>query len=249
MTEIDDAGDGPVDDPVDDGAVDDGRLRLSAEQVRVLGALIEKQLTTPQQYPLTLNALTLACNQTSNRDPVVAYDEATAELAVRTLKQRGLTRFVHPTHGRSVLRYEHLLSEVLGADRRQLAILAVLLLRGPQTVGELRTRTERMVEFEDLAEIDHELELLATQAGGLVTAVPRRPGQKEGRVAHLLGEGDPTAEVAAPLPADTPASPEDAPGALAAVWSVVGALQDEVARLRAELDEVRSGLGLDDPGT
>jgi uncharacterized protein YceH (UPF0502 family) len=232
-----------VDDP---GPEDDGRLRLPAEQVRVLGALVEKQLTTPQQYPLTLNALTLACNQTSNRQPVVAYDEATTELAVRTLKQRGLTRFVHPTHGRSVLRYEHLLGDVLGLDRRQLAILAVLLLRGPQTVGELRSRTERMVEFEDLGSIDHELELLAAQAGGLVAPVPRRPGQKEGRVAHLLGEADPTAEVA-PSPAEAAVPGEaDVPPE---VWSAIGALRDEVATLRARLDEVRTGLGLDDAGT
>jgi uncharacterized protein len=248
MTVVDGADLG-ADDGADDGPDDGSRLRLSAEQVRVLGALIEKQLTTPQQYPLTLNALTLACNQTSNRHPVVAYDEATAELAVRTLKQQGLTRFVHPTHGRSVLRYEHLLGEVVGADRRQLAILAVLLLRGPQTVGELRTRTERMVEFGDLAEIDHELELLATQAGGLVTAVPRQSGQKEGRVAHLLGDGDPAAEVTPPAPAETPMSAEGAPGTLAAAWSAIGSLQDEVAGLRARLDEVRTGLGLDDPGT
>ena len=147
---------------------------LPPEQLRVLGALVEKQLTTPQQYPLTLNALTQACNQTSNRHPVVAYDESTTELAVRTLKQRGLTRFVHPVHGRSVLRYEHLLGDVLGVDRRQLAVLAVLLLRGPQTIGELRSRTERMVEFDDLAGVEHELDLLEHQAGGLVVSVPRR---------------------------------------------------------------------------
>jgi uncharacterized protein YceH (UPF0502 family) len=218
---------------------------LAPEQLRVLGALVEKELTTPQQYPLTLNALTLACNQTSNRDPVVTYDEATAELAVRTLKQRGLTRFVHPTHGRSVLRYEHLLRDVLGVDDRQLAILAVLLLRGPQTVGELRSRTERMVAFDDLAEIDHELELLAGQAGGLVTPVPRRPGQKEGRYAHLLGADDPTVD----RPAPPPGPGDGSVGARSQPQTVGGELADlriEVAELRRRLDEVRSALGLDD---
>ena len=208
----------------------------------MLGALVEKELTTPQQYPLTLNALTLACNQTSNRDPVVTYDEATAELAVRTLKQRGLTRFVHPTHGRSVLRYEHLLRDVLGVDDRQLAILAVLLLRGPQTVGELRNRTERMVEFDDLAVVDHELELLAGQAGGLVAPVPRRPGQKEGRYAHLLGADDPGADP--PAPAPTAATPPVGP--VGPVGGELDALRLEVAELRRRLDEVRSALGLDD---
>src|SRR5665213_1921035 len=183
------------------------RPDLSAEEIRVLGCLIEKQLTTPQQYPLTLNALTLACNQASNRDPVVSYDEATAELAVRTLQQKGLTRFVHPTHGRSVLRYEHVLRHALGVDEPQLAILAVLLLRGPQTVGEIRTRSERMAEFDDLQQVAHELDLLEEHAGGLVAPVPRGPGQKEGRFVHLFGP-DPLLSVAEP--AATPRAP--APG-------------------------------------
>ena len=214
---------------------------LPPEQLRVLGALVEKQLTTPQQYPLTLNALTQACNQTSNRHPVVAYDESTTELAVRTLKQRGLTRFVHPVHGRSVLRYEHLLGDVLGVDRRQLAVLAVLLLRGPQTIGELRSRTERMVEFDDLAGVEHELDLLEHQAGGLVVSVPRRPGQKEGRFAHRLGDDDPT--VAAEV-ADSDGGQTPEVGAVE-MWAAIETLQQEVMDLRAQLDEVRTGLGLD----
>src|SRR5665213_4401191 len=127
-----------------------GGFELPADEVRVLGSLIEKRLTTPQQYPLTLNALVLACNQTSNRDPVVHYDESVVESALSQLKDQRLVRFVLPSHGRSVVRYRHVLDEVLGVDDRQLALLAVLLLRGPQTVGELRTRTERMVDFEDL---------------------------------------------------------------------------------------------------
>lgn len=186
------------------------RPELSAEELRVLGCLIEKQLTTPQQYPLTLNGLTLACNQASNRDPVVSYDEATAELAVRTLKQKGLTRFVHPTHGRSVLRYEHVLRDALGVDEPQLAILAVLLLRGPQTIGEIRTRCERMAEFDDLGQVAHELDLLKEHAGGLAAPVPRRPGQKEGRFVHLLGD-DPSVSMGESGPADSHLAAQEHP--------------------------------------
>ena len=113
---------------------------LSAPQGRIVGSLIEKQLVTPQQYPLTLNALVLACNQASNRDPVVAYTEEQVVGALDELKERRLVRFVLPSHGRSVVRYRHVLDEAFGVDAPQLAILAMLLLRGPQTVGELRTR-------------------------------------------------------------------------------------------------------------
>ena len=126
----------------------------------MLGSLVEKGLTTPQQYPLTINALLAACNQTSNREPVVSYDEATVQSALDELRERRLIRLVLPSHGRSVVRYRHVLDEASGLDDRQCAILAVLLLRGPQTVGELRTRTERMAHFDGLAEVQHELDLL-----------------------------------------------------------------------------------------
>src|SRR5579863_8877224 len=136
-------------------------MELNPVEARVIGSLVEKELTTPQQYPLTLNALVLACNQASNRDPVVHYDEATVEAAVTRAKSRGLARFVHPSHGRSVLRYRHELAEQLALGERPLALLAVLVLRGPQTLAELRTRTERMVDFADLAEVEAELGALA----------------------------------------------------------------------------------------
>ena len=237
------------------------RPELSAEEIRVLGCLIEKQLTTPQQYPLTLNGLTLACNQASNRHPVVAYDEATAELAVRTLKQKGLTRFVHPAHGRSVMRYEHVLSDALGVDGPQLAILAVLMLRGPQTLGEIRTRTERMAQFDDLGQVGHELDLLEEHAGGLVAPVPRGPGQKEGRFAHRLG-ADPLPSAVEPpsaLPGSAPVS-EQFPGEAAeeagdprpdselTALRRIEQLSGEVAALRRDLDAVRAELGIDTGG-
>lgn len=162
-------------------------MNLSAEELRVLGSLVEKQLATPAQYPLTLNALTVACNQTSSRDPVVAYDERTVEAAVTSVKTRGLARFVHPSHGRSALRFAHMLDEALGLETPQLALLAVLILRGPQTLAELRARTERMTSFSDTREVEGELDRLARRAEPLVARVGRRPGQKEERYAHLLG--------------------------------------------------------------
>jgi uncharacterized protein YceH (UPF0502 family) len=215
------------------------RPDLSAEEIRVLGSLIEKQLTTPQQYPLTLNALVLACNQSSNRHPVISYDEATVELAVRTLKQKGLTRFVHPTHGRSVLRYEHVLRDALGVDQPQLGILAVLLLRGAQTVGEIRTRCERMVEFDDLEQVGHELDLLEEHAGGLVGPVPRRPGQKDGRFVHLLSTDD-SLTVAQPPPEG-----DDQRELKSNVLERVESLTAEVAALRRDLDAMRAELGIE----
>ncbi len=166
-------------------------MDLDPVEIRVVGSLAEKQLTTPQQYPLTLNALLLACNQTTNRDPVVSYDEALVEAALASLKERRLVRFVHPSHGRSAIRYRQVLDEMLGLDVRQLALVAVLVLRGPQTAGELRARTERMAGFEGVADVEHELEQLAARED-LVLRLPRRAGHKEDRFAHLLG-GDPHA--------------------------------------------------------
>lgn len=226
-------------------------LKLTPAQVRVLGCLIEKQLTTPQQYPLSLNGLTLACNQSSNRHPVVSYEEPAVELAVRTLKQAGLTRFVHPTHGRSVLRYEHVLDTAFGLDERQLALLAVLFLRGPQTLGELRSRSERMIPLGDLAEVAHEIELLEVQAGGLLAPLARRPGQKEGRYRHLFDDGDPDGDGGT---SDVESVGRNQPGGDQVVsgHEAVVPLAVEVASLRTEvtvlarlLDEVRTALGLD----
>jgi uncharacterized protein YceH (UPF0502 family) len=170
-------------------------MRLGAEQGRVIGSLIEKQLTTPQQYPLSLNALVQACNQVSNRNPVVSYDEREVDETLVSLKEAGLVRFVHPSHGRSVTRYRQVLDERLGLDTSQLALVAVLLLRGAQTAGELRTRTERMAAFEGITGLEAELARLAGGPEPLVARLPRRPGQKEERWAHLLMDaGEETAE-------------------------------------------------------
>ncbi len=195
-------------------------MQLNAQCARVLGSLVEKGLATPQQYPLTINALVAACNQTSNREPVVSYDEVTVQSALDDLKDLRLVRFVLPSHGRSVVRYRQVLDEALGLDDRQIAILAVLMLRGAQTVGELRTRTERMARFEGLVEVEHELELLGSRDEPLVTNVGRRPGQKEERWASPLVGAE-----------DVPQLDE------------VASLRSEVAELRRELDALRESLG------
>src|ERR1700735_2432442 len=161
-------------------------MELSSVEARVIGSLGEKQLTTPQQYPLTINALILACNQTSNRDPVVTFDEDTVEAALSSLREAGLLRLVHPSHGRSATRYRQVLDERFGLDARSLSILTVLLLRGPQTIGELRTRTDRMADFSSLEDVERELERLAEGDEPLVGRLPRRPGQKAERWAENL---------------------------------------------------------------
>jgi len=234
---------------------------LDPQEVRVLGCLVEKQLTTPQQYPLTLNALVSACNQSSNRDPVVSFSEEAVERAVTGAKAKGLARFVHPSHGRSALRYRHELAEQLGLDERQLALLAVLMLRGPQTPGELRSRTERMARLDGLGEVEAELGALAGREEPLVRRLPRSPGQKEDRYTHCLGSSDraeldasaldgedgspsgaevPSAAPATEVPSAAPATNSVATGA----WSEeLAELRAEVARLRRDLDELRSQLG------
>jgi uncharacterized protein YceH (UPF0502 family) len=221
-------------------------VQLSAPQGRVVGCLIEKQLTTPQQYPLTANALVLACNQASNRHPVVDYGEDEVSAVLDELREQRLVRFVLPSHGRSVVRYRHVLDEVLGIDAPQLALLAVLLLRGPQTVGELRTRTERMTAFDSLGDVEHELDLLVGAEPPLVVRLDRRPGQKEERWADLLQAeaASPAEDVwdlsGSPTGSQTGTPPPGAPPPLA---EEVAALRQEVVALRADVDALRSSLG------
>jgi uncharacterized protein YceH (UPF0502 family) len=162
---------------------------LSPEELRVLGCLLEKQRLTPDQYPLSLNALRLACNQSTNREPVVDYDEATVRDALHRLERRRLVRF---TSGSRTAKYRHLLEEVLPLDDGERAVLAVLMLRDAQTPGELKQRTERMHAFADLADVHETLARLIERE--LVRRLDRRPGQKEERYAQLLGGDDGTVD-------------------------------------------------------
>jgi uncharacterized protein len=204
---------------------------LSAAEARVLGCLLEKQLATPQYYPLTLNSLTLACNQNSNREPVTAYDEAEVSGAVSGLREKGLARAVLASGSRGA-KYRHVLDETWGLDAQHRAVLAVLLLRGPQTVGELRLRTERMAPFDSLAEVEEVLGLLAAREAPLGRQLGRLPGQKEARFAHLLS-GEPAADE---VPSDDPGP---RPPALA---ETVAGLADQVAHLQGELAELRADM-------
>jgi uncharacterized protein YceH (UPF0502 family) len=197
---------------------------LDADEVRVLGALLEKEVTTPEYYPLSLNALLNACNQKSNRDPAVHFDEDTVERALYTLRDKGLLLNVTGA-GSRVPKYGHRLSEKLNLGRRELAILCELMLRGPQTLGELRTRAERMHSFDDTSEVESVLDRMAE----LVARLPRRPGEKEARYAHLLSGP------AAPIEA----APERAADPIPARADRVAALEAEVAQLRHELEDLK----------
>ncbi len=211
-------------------------------EVRILGALLEKEVTTPEYYPLSLNALLAACNQTTNRDPVMRLDEDTATHAIIALRRGGLLHQIQPV-GSRVTRFQHLMAEELKLDQRQLAVLGVLMLRGPQTPGELHARTARLASFADIAELEGVLEsLIGREPEPLVARLPRRPGQKEVRYAHLLG-GEPV-QADAPEMAAEPALPTRRADAeddrIAALERTVEALRAEVAAVRAELDAFRA---------
>jgi uncharacterized protein len=168
---------------------------LSPAELRVLGCLIEKQRTTPDIYPLSLNALRSACNQTTNRDPVVEYDEGTIRSALDELSRRGWVRLASGPGSRAA-KFRHLLPEALRVSDAEISLLAVLMLRGPQTPGELKQRTERLYAFEGLGAVEAVLQDLIGRE--LVARLQRRPGQKEERYGHLLGEAAPEPEMAAP---------------------------------------------------
>lgn len=198
-------------------------MELTESQMRVLGCLIEKEMTTPDYYPMTVNSLTSACNQKSNRAPVVDFSETDVVDAVEGLRQHGLARTVHGKGDRS-LKYKHVATEILEISPRQAALLAVLMLRGPQTLGELRTRTSRYTEFADLNDVSNELTLLGQMDEPRVEMLQRRPGEKESRYRHLLGSGGGMEA----LPVGVP--------------SVAGPDSDDerVSQLEAELDQLRS---------
>ncbi len=188
-----------------------------AVELRVLGCLIEKQRTTPDVYPLSLNALRLACNQSTNRDPVVDYDEPAIRDALQRLSAKGWVRLASGPSSRAV-KYRHLFDEALGLSGPEISLLTVLMLRGAQTVGELKSRTERLHRFESLPEVDEALHGLAGRE--LVARLERRPGQKEERWEHRLGD---TAEAAPPAPAHS------------SLEERVRALEEQVAELREQV--------------
>lgn len=201
---------------------------LSPEEVRTIGALLEKAVTTPDNYPLSLHALTAACNQSSNRDPVLALEEEQVAEAVRGLIGRSLVREVFRSDSR-VKRYRHTLADTLHLHAPEQAALCVLLLRGPQTAGEIKGRTGRMFEFVDPAHVEITLEALADLATPLVTRLPRQPGQKEPRYAHLLA-GEPAVEDAVPA-VETPSRTDR-----------TETLEEEVRGLREELAALREAF-------
>ena len=190
-------------------------------ELRVLGCLIEKQRTTPDTYPLSLNALRLACNQSTNRDPVVEYDQETIRVGLASLSRRGWARLASGP-GSRVVKYRHLLDEALGLSHAELSLLGVQMLRGAQTPGELKQRTERLHPFASLDELDAVLEQLIERE--LVARLPRRPGQKETRYEQLLG-----ADAASP---PAPESVETEDGRLEALEKRVAALEADLAGLR-----------------
>jgi uncharacterized protein YceH (UPF0502 family) len=192
-------------------------------EIRVLGCLVEKQRTTPDVYPLSLNALRLACNQATNRDPIVAYDEETIRIALAGLSRRGWARLASGPGSRAV-KYRHLLDEALGLSHAEISLLAVLMLRGAQTPGELKQRTDRLHPFASLREVDLVLEQLLQRE--LVTRLPRRPGQKETRYRHLLSEG---------------ATPAEEEASSAAKDSVAG-LEERVAMLEEQVAALQQAL-------
>lgn len=217
---------------------------LTDEEVRVLGSLLEKEVTTPDNYPLSLNALQAACNQTTNREPVMRLDEDAVVAAAVALRRRYLLRQIQPA-GSRVTKFEHLLAQELTLGTRELAVLGVLMLRGPQTPGELYARTARLEPFADLADLEGVLEsLMAREPEPLAARLPRRPGQKEVRYAHLLS-GEPRQAEAAGTADDPPPAPRRAgvdEDRVAALERTVEALRAEVAALRADLDAVRAQL-------
>lgn len=217
-------------------------MEPDAVEIRVLGCLVEKQRTTPDVYPLSLNALRLACNQSTNRDPVVDYDEQTVVEALRRLALRGWTRLASGAGSRA-RKYRHLLDDAFGLDDAEISVLAVLMLRGPQTPGELKQRAQRLHDFASLAEVEETLDRLVDR--GQVARHERRPGQKEERYEQLLGPGaDASTAVATPSPESEGDATADAPRSeqLQPAEDRLTRLEREVAELRAELAALRAEL-------
>jgi uncharacterized protein len=228
-------------------------MEPDAVEIRVLGCLIEKQRTTPDVYPLTLNALRLACNQATNRDPVVEYDENTIRSAIERLVARKWATLASWSNRRS-MKYRHTLDGALGLDDAEISVLAVLMLRGAQTPGELKARTERLHTFGDAGELSSAISRLAER--GLVERLDRRPGQREERYAHLLSQdGEDDAAAGTPSPgaaAEARKAPEPAAESAAAPAPAAPApsgnerierIERQLAELRSEIKALREELG------
>jgi uncharacterized protein len=206
---------------------------LTEVETRVLGSLVEKELTTPDYYPLSLNALVNACNQKSNRDPMMNLNENAVSQALRSLEKEGLAGPADGMDNR-VTKFEHRLQEAFNFDRREIAILCELLLRGPQTPGELRSRAERMHPFDDLGQVQSTLQRLAQREPPLVKILPRQPGTKEARYAHLLSDD---VQIQAPA-----AAPETAVSHGTADSERISRLENELATLRNEVANLKQQL-------
>lgn len=207
--------------------------QIDAAEARVLGALLEKEATTPEYYPLSLNALVNACNQKSNRDPVVSFDEGAVETALDGLRAKGLAVRISgesrvPKHGQRF-------TEKFNLGRREAAVMCVLLLRGPQTPGELRGRTERLFQFDDLEAVEHTLQHLTEREW--VRKLPRQAGSRESRFAHLL-----SGEVGFAADETAPASANAMSGAVPGALDRIAALEAQLTQLRREFDEFRRGF-------
>jgi len=224
-------------------------ISLTPCEARVIGCLLEKQRTTPEHYPLSLNALTNACNQKSSRDPVLGLDEATVQDTIDTLMKK---HYLIEKSGFSsrVTKYQHRFCNTefgaLKFSEQELGIVCVLLLRGPQTPGELRTRTERLCKFQDTHEVESTLvQLMQREDGPFVTKLPREPGKRESRFAHLFGSEIEMHEAAAPADA-VPAGPGTDSDRMEQLEQIVNQLRDEMATIRARLDRISPDQ---DPGS
>jgi len=209
------------------------KYTLDPTEIRILGALIEKQLSTPEYYPLTLNALVNACNQKSNRHPVMNLDEISVIQALDSLKKQHLVWQIM-THGSRTAKYEHNLKEVAGFSDYELALLCELLLRGPQTIGELRTRASRMAEFYGLSDVENTLQkLVAHESGPFAAQLPRAPGHKENRYAHLFCEAQDIQRADAAIGTDLQEP------AINDLYGRMADLEKKVAELEKALDDLR----------
>jgi uncharacterized protein YceH (UPF0502 family) len=212
-------------------------LHLTPTEVRVLGSLIEKDITTPDYYPLSLNALVNACNQKNNRDPIMTLDEDSVRYALGSLQEK---RLAGPAGGADsrVTKYEHRLQEVFNFDRREIAVICVLLLRGPQTPGELRGRGERMYRFETLDDVQSTIQRLTDRQPSLAKMLPRQPGTKESRYIHLFGDVPADDPTPSPTPRHTPAvSREDS--RLTTLEADLASLRNEVSELRLQVSDLK----------